>query len=104
MNAEIINEMIQEESHQRSSNDLSLKSKSSEAIRIRKKEKKIRKRNKKKGMVKQIKEKLRTITEFVNELHRKESHTKREDLVEELRKHLHEEKFVKLRNELKKLI
>jgi hypothetical protein len=104
MNAEIINEMIQEESHQRSSNDLSLKSKSSEAIRIRKKEKKIRKRDKKKTMVKQIKEKLRTITEFVDELHRKESHTKREDLVEELRKHLHEDKFVKLRNELKKLI
>ena len=55
MNVEFINEMIQEESQQRSSNDFSLKSKSSEAIRIRKKEKKIMKRNKKKNMVKQIK-------------------------------------------------
>ncbi len=104
MHPEFMNEMVQEESEQKSSNDASLKSRSSEAIRLRRKEKKIRKRREKKMMVKQIKEKMKTITEFIDGLHRKEPHSKRKDLVEELTKHLHEEKFGRLRNELKKLI
>jgi hypothetical protein len=44
MHPELMSEMVQEESEEKSSNEVSLKSISSEAIRLRKKEKKIRKR------------------------------------------------------------
>jgi hypothetical protein len=47
---------------------------------------------------------MKTLSHFIAELHRKEPHSKRKDLVEELKEHLHEKKFGRLRNELKKLI
>lgn len=61
-------------------------------------------RKEKRRIAKQTKEKFQNITSFVNELHKKEPHTKRKTLICELTQHLYEEKFRQLRNELKKLI
>lgn len=55
-------------------------------------------------IAKKMKHKLSNITNFVDELHKKESHTNRKELIEELSNHLCEGRFVRLRNELKKLI
>lgn len=59
----------------------SLKSKSSETIRLKKKEMKIKKRKEKKTQAKKMKIKLRNITNFVDELHQKKTHTDRKELV-----------------------
>lgn len=53
---------------------------------------------------KKIKYKLNNITNFVEDLHRREVHTDRKELIGELTQHLCEGKFGRLRNELKKLI
>jgi len=62
----------------------SLKSKSSETLRLKKKELKIKKRKDKKNLAKKMKIKLRNITNFVDELHQKKNHTDRKELVSEL--------------------
>lgn len=69
---------------QSSSVGSSLKSKSSETLRLRKKELKIKKRKEKKSIAKKMKIKLRNITNFVDELHQKKTHTDRKELVSEL--------------------
>lgn len=96
--------VLEDSSVHKSSENISLKSKSSEIVRLRKKEKKIQKKREKELKAKKLKEKVNSITEFVDNLHRRETHTKRKELIEELNLHLCEEKLSRLRNELKRLI
>jgi 4-hydroxy-3-methylbut-2-enyl diphosphate reductase IspH len=57
--------------------------------RLKKKQKKHMIRKEKRRIAKQTKEKFQNITNFVNELHNKEPHTKRKTLICELTQHLY---------------